>query len=115
MRRHVTYANVAATLALVLSMGGGVLAASHYLVTSTSQIKPSVRRALHGARGSQGPAGASIAGPQGPAGPRGLEGPRGGEANLRKLCDALYSESERLGPTSYTGEALANIWRDGCL
>jgi hypothetical protein len=41
-----TYANVAATLALMFSMGGGALAASHYLITSTSQIKPSVQRSL---------------------------------------------------------------------
>jgi hypothetical protein len=113
-----TYANVAATLALVLSMGGGAVAASHYLITSTSQIKPSVRRALHGARGPQGPAGVSVVGPQGPAGSQGLrgfEGPRGGEANLERLCDAIDIEILRLGSTSYTGEALANIWRDGCL
>ncbi len=46
VRRHLTYANVAATLALVFSMSAGALAASHYLITSTSQIKPNVRRAL---------------------------------------------------------------------
>ena len=51
-----SYANVAATLALVLAMGGTAIAAHHYLITSKSQIKPSVRRAL---RGNSGPAGST--------------------------------------------------------
>lgn len=121
IRRHTTYANVAATLALVLSMGSGAMAASHYLVTSTSQIKPSVLRTLHGARGAQGEVG-----PQGPPGTvgqrgplglqgfRGPEGPPGGEANLRRLCSAISAEANRLGVTSYTGEALDEIWFAGC-
>jgi hypothetical protein len=37
---------VVAGVALVLASSGTTLAASHYLVTSTSQIKPSVLRAL---------------------------------------------------------------------
>jgi hypothetical protein len=47
--RHLSYANVTATLALIFSMGSGALAANHYLITSTKQIKPSVLRTLHGA------------------------------------------------------------------
>jgi hypothetical protein len=31
MRRHLSYANVVATLALVFAMTGGAFAASHYL------------------------------------------------------------------------------------
>lgn len=46
MRRHISYANVAATLALVLSMSGGALAASHYLINSTKQINPKVLKTL---------------------------------------------------------------------
>ena len=34
MRRHLNYANVTATLALVFAMSGGALAAKHYLVSS---------------------------------------------------------------------------------
>lgn len=45
-RRHLSYANVVATVALVFAMSGGALAAAHYLITSTSQIKPSVLRTL---------------------------------------------------------------------
>jgi hypothetical protein len=75
MRKHLSYANVAATLALVFSMGGGALAASHYLITSTKQIKPSVLKQLRGKNGARGPLGA--VGPQGATGPQGAEGPQG--------------------------------------
>jgi hypothetical protein len=46
MRRRLTYANVAATLALVFSMSGGALAASHYLIKSTKQISPKVLKSF---------------------------------------------------------------------
>src|SRR5689334_19155805 len=66
MRRHLTYANVVATLALVFAMTGGALAAKHYLLTSTKQIKPSVLAKLRGRTG-----------PRGAAGPAGLRGETG--------------------------------------
>jgi hypothetical protein len=53
--RRLSYANVVATLALVLVVGGGTAwAAHHYLITSTSQIKPSVLKKLHGKNGVDG-------------------------------------------------------------
>ena len=74
--------NIVAWLALFVAMGGTSLAASHYIITSTKQLKPSVLRKLHGARGTTGAPGAAgkegTAGPQGPAG-RGEVGPRGPE------------------------------------
>jgi hypothetical protein len=72
MRRRFSYANVAATLALVFAMSGGALAANHYLINSTKQISPKVLRKLKGARGPRG-----TLGPNGLAGPQGVEGLQG--------------------------------------
>jgi hypothetical protein len=41
---------IVAAAALVLSLGGTAIAASHYIITSTDQIKPSVLRRLGGPR-----------------------------------------------------------------
>jgi hypothetical protein len=86
-RRHLTYANVTATLALVFAMSGGALAAKHYLINSTKQISPKVLKALRGrtgkpgATGKEGPAGKEGApgatGKEGPRGPEGAPGPTG--------------------------------------
>ena len=75
MRRHVTYANVAATLALVLSMTGGALAAKHYLISSTKQISPKVLHQLRGNTGKTGSPGAT--GKEGAQGKEGLKGGTG--------------------------------------
>lgn len=45
-RRHLSYANVAATLALLFAMSGGALAAKHYLVSSPKQISPKVLKSF---------------------------------------------------------------------
>jgi hypothetical protein len=79
IRRHLNYANVVATFALVFAMSGGALAASHYLITSTKQISPKVVKALKGANGKNGANGANgTNGTTGPAGPAGSTGPIGG-------------------------------------
>lgn len=78
MRGHLSYANVIATLALVFSMGGGALAAKHYLINSTKQINPKVINKLRGNAGKAGPAGAT--GAQGPTGKEGPPGPATGAA-----------------------------------
>jgi hypothetical protein len=85
MRGHKPSAGtVIAGVALFFAIGGSAIAASHYLVTSKSQISPKVLKALKGnvgptgpagANGSQGPAGAQ--GPQGPSGPPGVKGDPG--------------------------------------
>ena len=95
LRRHLSYANVTATMALLLAMSGSALAASkeftaetkskefNYLITSVNQISPKVQVELKGTgkAGHAGPAGAPGApgssGSQGPAGPPGAEGAPG--------------------------------------
>jgi hypothetical protein len=71
-RRRPGYAEVTATLALVFAMSGGALAANHYLISSSKQIKPSVLRHLRGARGPRG-----ATGPKGSIGPAGVPGSTG--------------------------------------
>src|SRR6185437_5964571 len=54
-RRRLSYVHVVAALALFFALTSGALAARHYLISSTRQIKPSVLSALR-ARAA-GPAG----------------------------------------------------------
>jgi hypothetical protein len=84
IRKRLTYANVAATLALFLALGGAAYAATALPRNSvgTGQLKPEAvtagkiakktRKQLQGARG---PAGAQ--GPQGKTGKQGQRGPAG--------------------------------------
>lgn len=72
MRRKPSVTTVVACLALFFALGGSALAASKYLITSTSQIKPSVLKSLQGKRGPAGtpgaPGAAGAAGSPGPVG-----------------------------------------------
>lgn len=87
--KRLTYANVAATLALVLSMGGGALAAKHYLINSASQINPKVLRSLRGAAGARGAPGAP--GATGAPGPQGREGREGKEGQAAAIPALAWS------------------------
>jgi hypothetical protein len=70
--------NAIAWLALFVALAGTSFAATRYTLSSTEQIKPSVLKALHGARGAKGPTGpAGPQGNEGPAGVPGREGPMG--------------------------------------
>jgi hypothetical protein len=76
--RRLSPTTIIAGLALFFALGGTAVAASHYLITSTSQIKPTVLSKLKGKPGPQGPAGAAgAAGPQGATGSAGPQGPAG--------------------------------------
>lgn len=50
VHKHLNYANVVATLALLFAMSGGALAAQHYLLNSVSQINPRVLAKLRSAK-----------------------------------------------------------------
>jgi hypothetical protein len=78
LRKRLTYANVAMTLALVFAMSGGAWAAGKFVITSTKQIKPSVLKQLQGKTGKAGANGANGAnGAQGTAGANGKDGANG--------------------------------------
>jgi len=100
MRKRITYANVAATLALVFSMSGGALAASHYLVNSTKQINPKVLKRLKGATGPPGLTGAT-----GPAGATGKEGKEGKEGSSYTVQSTLKSGQTETGVYEAWGTA----------
>jgi Collagen triple helix repeat (20 copies) len=134
--------NVVAWLALFVAMGGTSLAASHYIITSTNQIKPSVLKKLHGANGRAGAKGASgaagAAGAQGPEGKQGAKGENGtngepgkegadlkwaGEYNASvsyKPKEVVYSagsswlaRKETKGVTPSTGESWELLAKEG--
>jgi hypothetical protein len=67
--------NIVAWLALFVAMGGTGIAAGHYIITSSRQIKPSVLRQLRGSSGVRGPEGK--AGPEGKVGLQGATGAEG--------------------------------------
>jgi len=127
MRRHLTYANVAATLALVFAMTGGALAANHYLINSTKQINPKVLKKLRGARGRTGAPGApgahGAAGAPGTPGGTGREGPRGPsdvyEVRLAESSAEAAASSYKsltlagLPAGTYSITAKATIWPQG--
>ena len=76
--RHINYANVVATLALVFAMSGSAIAAKHYLLHSTKQISPALLKQLRGRTGKTGPQGTT--GAQGPQGSTGAKGEPGSPA-----------------------------------
>jgi hypothetical protein len=76
--RRLYYAHVAAALAIFFSLSSGALAARHYLISSSKQIKPRTLSALRANSGPRGGTGAiGIAGPRGALGDSGPAGPVG--------------------------------------
>lgn len=107
MRKHLTPAMIVSLIALFFALTGGAIAAQRFIITSTNQIKPSVRAALRGnpgprglpgstgAPGANGPQGSpGAAGPAGPKGDTGATGPSGpsvGAATYRFRTDSHYN------------------------
>jgi hypothetical protein len=86
-----TYANVIATLALFIALGGSAVAAKQYLITSTSQISPAVLKKLEGPKGPSGTTGAPGAtGAQGAPGANGTPGVPGGRGETGSVAIGLW-------------------------
>jgi hypothetical protein len=117
IRKRLTYANVAVTLALVFAMSGGAYAAGRYVITSTKQISPKVLKQLKGTNGAAGTPGApgsagtaGAAGKEGPAGKEGSAGHEGlagspgtnGESVVSKAVSTTESTCDKAGGSSFT-------------
>lgn len=103
---------VIAMLALVLSLGGSAYAAKKYVLTSTSQVKPSVLKTLKGNAGRAGATGRTgTAGPAGPAGGKGDTGAKG-EAGAPGAAGAKGDTGTK-GDTGAKGDAGARGPSDG--
>jgi hypothetical protein len=104
LRRNLSYANVAATLALLFAMTGSAIAANHYLISSTKQINPKVLKALKGADGKAGETG--MAGPTGPSGAPGSRGEKGekGDPGERGPSGGERGEKGEKGERGERGE-----------
>jgi hypothetical protein len=111
IKPKLSYANVAATLALFFAMTGGALAAHHYLITSTKQISPKVVKALKGKTGKAGPTGPQgIAGKDGAAGKEGKEGKEGPPGTA--VAYALVNADGTVDPAHSKGITSANVTKE---
>jgi hypothetical protein len=99
---------VVACLALFVASTGTSIAASHYLITSTKQIKPSVIKALKGAKGPRGQSVTGLTGAQGPKGDTGATGAAGaaGAAGAQGAAGAAGAQ----GPSGVVTTARIVAW-----
>jgi Collagen triple helix repeat (20 copies) len=125
LRRHLTYANVAATLALFLALGGAAYAATQLPRNSVgtaqlrkeavtaAKIAKKTRKQLQGNRGPagpQGPAGkagkAGAKGTTGAKGAQGIQGPKGEAGDLPAF--EVFGNTKPIGvaPTPVLAENL---------
>ena len=104
MRTYSVVAVVAATVGILLVVGGAA-AATHYIITSTHQIKPSVLSQLRGHQGARG-----FTGPRGPLGPQGAQGSGGVVPQLKDVD----SETLTLQPGQDTFQVDPNNFQANC-
>jgi hypothetical protein len=98
MRKRISPTTTIACLALFFSLAGTGIAASQYLITRTSQIKPSVRAQLRGPRGFKGLQGAT-----GAAGAAGAIG-------VVNWDHTYFAASERLTVTAANLQAETDVY-----
>jgi hypothetical protein len=102
-RRNLNPATVIAVVALVFALTGGAYAAGKYVITSKSQIKPSVLKALTGANGANGANGSPGApGSPGTNGTNGTNGQTGFTETLPagKSLMGTWSTAAITGPSA---------------
>jgi hypothetical protein len=104
VRRHLTYANVVATLALVLAMSGAAAAARAYFITSTSQIAPDVLSELRGNTGATGATGPAGGGPEVSESAPGVISLRWPEATVVGESAGVSGATGATGPLGEPGE-----------
>jgi hypothetical protein len=103
--RRPSPASVIAGLALFIALGGTAIAAHHYIITKTSQIKPDVLTTLKGNRGKAGVAGPEgIQGKEGAPGKEGVPGKEGAQGVPGTLSSA-YLDAYLTSPTSVAANA----------
>lgn len=117
LRTRLTYANVVATLALFIAIGGASAFAANQLAKNSVGSKQLKRNAVTAAKikkGAIGPAklspaaSSALRGPQGPQGPQGVPGPAG-----EALAYAYVEEDGQVSASQSKGIASANVTKIG--
>jgi hypothetical protein len=104
---HTIRRNLIAWVALFFSLTGTGLAASRYVITSTSQIKPSVRHALIAT--SQGEIGDLVGFAE-----KQIEINKTERERIEGLCESIHDVSGYASTNKLISEALFEIWDKGC-